>query len=224
MTQLAARRGAIAVRLGYDAASRLLDIAVSLAVMAMLAPLLAVLLSLVRLTSPGPALFRQQRLGRHRRPFTVLKLRTMHVDRDDHIHRNYVRSLLSAEHEEEASPPRGGLYKLDADPRITRLGGWLRRTSLDELPQLINVLRGEMSLVGPRPVLPWEAEMFAEPYQRRFAVKPGLTGLWQVSGRSRLPMRKALELDVEYVARRSFTFDLVILIRTVPAVFRGGAR
>jgi lipopolysaccharide/colanic/teichoic acid biosynthesis glycosyltransferase len=116
------------------------------------------------------------------------------------------------------------LYKLEADPRVTPLGAWLRRTSLDELPQLFNVLRGEMSLVGPRPVLPWEAELFAEPHQRRFSVKPGITGLWQVSGRSRLSMLEALDLDIEYVACRSFLLDLQILFRTVPAVLRGGAR
>ncbi|HEX3960262.1 MAG TPA: sugar transferase, partial [Trebonia sp.] len=103
------------------------------------------------------------------------------------------------------------------------LGRWLRKTSLDELPQLINVLRGDMSLVGPRPMLPWEAELLAEPYQPRFTVKPGITGLWQVSGRSRLSMRTALELDVEYVQRRSVAVDLSILLRTVPALFRGGA-
>jgi lipopolysaccharide/colanic/teichoic acid biosynthesis glycosyltransferase len=116
------------------------------------------------------------------------------------------------------------LYKLEADPRVTRIGAFLRKTSLDELPQLFNVLRGEMSLVGPRPVLPWEAEMFAERYKRRFSVKPGITGLWQVSGRSRLSMQEALDLDIEYVARRSFALDLQILFRTIPAVCRGGAR
>jgi lipopolysaccharide/colanic/teichoic acid biosynthesis glycosyltransferase len=181
------------------------------------------LLSLVWSTSAGPALFRQERLGRDKRPFTMLKLRTMYVGKDDRIHRDYVASLLSTGTEAAVTPGRG-LYKLDSDPRVTRVGAWLRRTSLDELPQLINVLHGEMSLVGPRPVLPWEAEIFGERYQRRFAVKPGLTGLWQVSGRSRLTMSKALELDVEYVARRSFTFDLMILIRTIPAMLRGGAR
>jgi lipopolysaccharide/colanic/teichoic acid biosynthesis glycosyltransferase len=223
MTQLAERKRAIALRFGHDEAKRVVDIAVSLALITVLAPFLLLLLALVRSTSAGPALFRQERLGRHRQPFTVLKLRTMYVNTDDRIHRDYVTSLLSPRQEAKASPA-SGLYKLDADPRVTPLGGWLRRTSLDELPQLVNVLRGDMSLVGPRPVLPWEAEMFAEPHQRRFAVKPGVTGLWQVSGRSRLSMRTALDLDVEYVARRSFTFDLLILIRTVPAVLRGGAR
>ena len=223
MTALEARKGIAAFRLGPDTAKRALDLAVALVLIAALAPVLAVLMLLVRATSAGPALFRQQRLGRDQRPFTMLKLRTMHVGRDDRIHREYVTGLLSPGGEAFAAPGRG-LYKLDADPRVTRVGGWLRRTSLDELPQLCNVLRGQMSLVGPRPVLPWEAELFGEAYRRRFAVKPGLTGLWQVSGRSRLSMATALELDVEYVARRSFRLDLVILIRTVPALLRGGAR
>jgi len=199
----------------------MIDLVVSLGLIILVAPLLLLLWLLVRLTSRGPALFRQERLGRERKPFTVLKFRTMHVGNDDRIHRDYVTGLLSA----AAAAPAGdsGLFKLDGDPRVTRVGAWLRRTSLDELPQLINVLRGEMSLVGPRPVLPWEARLFSEAYQRRFAVKPGITGLWQVSGRSRLSMRAALELDVEYVLRRSLALDLSILLRTGPALFRGGA-
>jgi lipopolysaccharide/colanic/teichoic acid biosynthesis glycosyltransferase len=198
-----------------------MDLIVSLALIISVAPLLLMLWLAVRLTSRGPALFRQERLGRDRKPFTVLKLRTMRIDNDDRIHRDYVTSLLSSG---SAAPAGGsGLFKLDADPRVTRVGVWLRRTSLDELPQLINVLRGEMSLVGPRPVLPWEEQLFPDAYQPRFAVKPGITGLWQVSGRSKLSMRTALELDVEYVLRRSFAFDLSILFRTVPALFRGGA-
>jgi lipopolysaccharide/colanic/teichoic acid biosynthesis glycosyltransferase len=223
MTQLAARKGIAAFRLGHDTAKRALDIAVALILIAILAPVLAILMLLVGSTSAGPALFRQQRLGRDRRPFTMLKLRTMRVGQDDCIHREYVTRLLSGNPEAVVAPD-SGLYKLAADPRVTRVGGWLRKTSLDELPQLYNVLRGEMSLVGPRPVLSWEAEIFGERYQRRFAVRPGLTGLWQVSGRSRLSMGQALELDVEYVARRSFAFDLMILIRTIPAILRGGAR
>jgi lipopolysaccharide/colanic/teichoic acid biosynthesis glycosyltransferase len=199
----------------------MIDLVVSLGLIILVAPLLLLLWLLVRLTSRGPALFRQERLGRERKPFTVLKFRTMHIGNDDRIHRDYVTRLLCA----DAAAPAGdsGLFKLNADPRVTRVGAWLRRSSLDELPQLINVLRGEMSLVGPRPVLPWEAQLFPEAYQRRFAVKPGITGLWQVSGRSRLSMQTALELDVEYVLRRSLALDLSILLRTGPALFRGGA-
>jgi len=198
-----------------------MDVVLSLALIIIAMPLLLLLGLLVRSTSAGPAFFRQGRLGRDKQPFTMLKLRTMRTDNDDRIHREYVASLLSADR--AATAAGNGLFKLDGDPRVTRLGAWLRRTSLDELPQLVNVLRGEMSLVGPRPVLPWEAQLFDELYQQRFAVKPGMTGLWQVSGRSRLTMRNALELDVEYVARRNFFFDVAILARTLPAVFRGGA-
>jgi len=221
MTQLAEKKETAATRRRQDALKRATDVVLSLALIFVMAPLLLSLWLLVRWTSAGPALFRQERLGRDQRRFTVLKFRTMYVDNDDRIHREYVASLFSANG--AAAAAGNGLYKLDADPRVTRLGAWLRRSSLDELPQLVNVLRGEMSLVGPRPVLPWEAQLFAEPYQRRFAVKPGMTGLWQVSGRSRLSMRTALDLDVEYVVRRSFALDVVILARTLPAVFRGGA-
>jgi len=221
MTDLAERKETTSRRLGDEAAKRTMDIVLSLALIMIAMPLLLFLGLLVRSTSAGPAFFRQGRLGRDKQPFTMLKLRTMRIDNDDRIHREYVASLLSADGAARAAG--NGLFKLDGDPRVTRLGAWLRRTSLDELPQLVNVLRGEMSLVGPRPVLPWEAQLFDELYQQRFAVKPGMTGLWQVSGRSRLTMRNALELDVEYVARRNFFFDVAILARTLPAVFRGGA-
>lgn len=222
MTALAERTRIAVPLLGQEAAKRVVDLSLSLALISLLAPLLALLWCLVRLTSPGPALFRQERVGRNMRPFTMLKLRTMYVRNDDQVHRTYVAHLLSAER--PAGARQNGLFKLDSDPRVTRLGAWLRRTSLDELPQLFNVLRGEMSLVGPRPVLAWEAQMFDEACQLRFAVKPGMTGLWQVNGRSRLSMQRALDLDVEYVVRRSATLDLVILLRTPPALFQGGAR
>src|SRR5439155_26844965 len=121
---------------------------------------------------------------------------------------------------------KSGLYQLDEDPRVTRLGAILRRTSLDELPQLLNVIRGEMSLVGPRPMLPWERDMLPAAHLARFAVPAGITGLWQVSGRSRLTMREALDLDLQYVQRRSFGMDMLIVLKTVwiLVVWRGGAR
>jgi lipopolysaccharide/colanic/teichoic acid biosynthesis glycosyltransferase len=222
MTDLAERKDASAHSPVHEAAKRTIDIVLALALLIAVAPLLLVLSLLVRSTSAGPALFRQERLGRGKQPFTLLKLRSMYTGNDDRIHRTYVTRLLSAG--QTAPAGHSGLFKLDADPRITPVGAWLRRTSLDELPQLFNVLRGEMSLVGPRPMLPWEAELLEEAFQQRFSVKPGITGLWQVNGRSRLSMRRALEFDVEYVIRRSFALDLAILLRTVPAVFRGGAR
>lgn len=212
------RTGDLATR----TAKRALDVVVAVVVLVVGAPLLALIWLAVRVSSPGPALFRQERVGRHQEPFVMFKFRSMRVDSDDDIHRRYVTSLLT-----EAQPVAGGadrLFKLSEDPRVTPVGRLLRRSSLDELPQLLNVLLGQMSLVGPRPVLAWEAELFGEHERRRFEVRPGITGLWQVSGRNRLTMREALLLDVEYVRRFSLTLDVVILVRTVPALLRGGAR
>jgi lipopolysaccharide/colanic/teichoic acid biosynthesis glycosyltransferase len=221
VTDIAERKESTAPGPGQVAVKRALDIVLASVLIVIAAPLLLLLCCLVRTTSAGPALFRQERLGRDMRPFTMLKLRSMRVGIDDRLHRAYVKGMLAAE--QHAPALDGALYKLANDPRVTPLGGWLRRTSLDELPQLINVLRGDMSLVGPRPMLPWEAQLLAAPYLPRFGVRPGITGLWQVSGRSRLSMRTALELDVEYARRRSVLFDLSILARTLPALFRGGA-
>jgi lipopolysaccharide/colanic/teichoic acid biosynthesis glycosyltransferase len=221
VTDLAERKETAAPGPGQEAVKRTLDIALASVLIIVAAPLLLLLWCLVRSTSAGPALFRQERVGRNMRPFTMLKLRSMYVGSDDRMHRAYVTGMLAAEREAPARD--GALFKLADDPRITPLGAWLRRASLDELPQLINVLRGDMSLVGPRPMLPWEARLVAEPYRPRFMVKPGITGLWQVSGRSRLSMGRALELDAEYARRRSVVLDLTILARTVPALFRGGA-
>jgi lipopolysaccharide/colanic/teichoic acid biosynthesis glycosyltransferase len=207
---------------GGDAAKRVLDISVSAAALVVLAPLLGVLWLLVRLTSPGPGFFRQERLGRGMQPFPMLKLRSMYTGDSDKIHRDYLARLVAGDQE----PGPRGLFKLEADPRITPVGAWLRRTSLDELPQLFNVLRGDMSLVGPRPALSYEVEMWLpvySEYSRRFEVPPGITGLWQVSGRSRLSVEEALKLDTEYVQRRSFGLDLLILARTLPALFSDGA-
>jgi len=227
---LAARSGWRGLQAGRDAprragtaraqevVKRALDLAVAAVLLLLLSPLLLVVALLVRATTPGPALFRQTRLGHRERPFTVFKFRTMWVGGDDSAHRRYVAQLLN-----EASPPFGGrpgLYKLVGDPRVTPLGALLRRTSLDELPQLLNVLRGEMSLVGPRPAQPWEVELFHPHYRARFLVKPGITGLWQVSGRNRMTMRQALDLDVRYVETHSLGLDLSIIWRTIPVVLR----
>jgi lipopolysaccharide/colanic/teichoic acid biosynthesis glycosyltransferase len=201
----------------------LFDLVAALLLVAILWPLLAAVAVLVRLTTPGPALFRQTRIGRDHRPFVMYKFRSMYAGSADDVHRQYVRKLLTQD-----QPPTGGqrgLYKLEDDPRITPLGRLLRRTSLDELPQLLNVIRGDMSLVGPRPALPWEAEMMDQANSGRFLVRPGITGLWQVSGRSSLTMRQALELDVEYACRQSLALDLEILLKTVPVVLSArGAR
>ena len=194
---------------------RALDLAMAVVLLAVLLPLLAAVAVIVDITTPGPVLFRQSRVGLRGRPFVLYKFRTMHDGCPDEPHRRYVRQLLAG----DPAPAGGsGLYKLDADPRVTKVGRLLRLSSIDELPQLLNVIRGDMSLVGPRPALPWEAELFADGHWQRFLVPPGITGLWQVSGRNRLTMEQALDLDIEYVRRQSFALDLTILLKTVPAV------
>ncbi|MPZ93358.1 MAG: sugar transferase [Propionibacteriales bacterium] len=198
---------------------RALDVTVAVMAIVIVSPLLLVLVVLIRATSPGPALFRQTRIGAAGRGFVMLKFRTMQDGCSDDAHRAYIQDLFTGE-----AKQHDGLYKLDTDPRITRVGRILRRFSLDELPQLINVLRGEMSLVGPRPALPWELRMFPSWAHRRLEAPPGLTGLWQVSGRNRLTMLEGLRLDVRYVEERSFWVDLRILVMTPVALLVGAAR
>jgi lipopolysaccharide/colanic/teichoic acid biosynthesis glycosyltransferase len=168
---------------------------------------MAAIAVLVRVTSPGPALFRQERIGRDGHAFTIWKFRTMYAGSD---------SRLPASNDAD-----GVLFKLRRDPRVTPIGRILRRYSLDELPQLLNVLHGDMSLVGPRPPLPSEVEQYGDDVRRRLLVKPGLTGLWQVSGRSDLPWEECVRLDLRYVENWSISFDLLILARTLLAVVRG---
>lgn len=201
-------------------ATRLLDVVVSTVALVVLAPLLAVLAVLIRCSSAGPAIFRQERVGRDRRTFTLYKFRTMQDGVSDQALRDQIERELRGE-----DTSVEGSFKLAGDSRVTKVGAFLRRTSFDELPQLLNVLRGDMALVGPRPCLVWEAEMFPDAYASRFAVKPGLTGLWQVSGRSTMGTLEMLDLDVAYVEKRSFPSDLSILLRTVPSMLKeGGAR
>ncbi|MFC6086148.1 sugar transferase [Sphaerisporangium aureirubrum] len=176
--------------------------------LAVLAPLLVTLAIAIRATSPGPALFRQTRVGRDGAEFTILKLRTMHLNAELH------RVGLVSDRD-------GVLFKIRHDPRITPLGAWLRRLSLDELPQLANVLRGHMSLVGPRPPLPEEVAGYGDDVRRRLVVRPGMTGLWQVNGRSDLSWEESVRLDLRYVENWSLTLDLQILWKTWSAVARG---
>jgi lipopolysaccharide/colanic/teichoic acid biosynthesis glycosyltransferase len=196
---------------------RFFDLAVAVPALILLAPILAVAALLVKLSSPGPVLFRQPRVGLRGEPFTMLKFRTMFVNHDDSALREIIRLELAG----ERSPGAGGGFKIEDDPRITRVGKWLRATSIDELPQLINVVRGEMSIVGPRPALEWEAEMFPSEFRRRTDVPPGITGLWQVSGRSNLATPDMLRLDLEYVDNASLAMDVRILVGTIPTLVRG---
>jgi exopolysaccharide biosynthesis polyprenyl glycosylphosphotransferase len=189
---------------------RCLDIAGAAVLLTIIAPVLLVIALLVRRDSHGPVFFRQTRLGKDLRPFTVLKFRTMREGTDATPHREYVGRIMTA----DALPTANNLYKLDRSDATTRVGRWLRKTSLDELPQLFNVLRGEMSLVGPRPLIPYEVELLASHHYERFLVPAGLTGLWQVEGRAHMTFREALDLDVVYARSWSLGLDLRLLLRT----------
>ncbi len=195
---------------------RSLDVLVAGAGLVLTAPLLVYLALRIRLDSEGPVLFRQTRLGLNMREFTALKFRTMRVDSDDAPHREYIRATMA----KDAVADARGLYKLDRVDSVTPFGRFLRRTSLDELPQLINVLKGDMSLVGPRPCIPYETEHFAPHHFERFLVPPGMTGLWQVTARARSSFGEALEMDVAYARGWTLGLDLRLLCRTPLALLR----
>ena len=201
-------------------ARRAVDLTVTIVALLVLAIPLIVIGLVIRWTSVGPALFQQRRVGYGGKTFTMYKFRTMRTGVGDEM----LRELIAAELRGEDTSVDGS-YKLDGDPRVTPIGAFLRKTSLDELPQLINVLFGDMSLVGPRPCLEWEARMFPSEFQPRFSVRPGITGLWQVSGRSTVSTLEMLHLDLTYVRTRNLIGDLSILVRTVPSMLReSGAR
>src|SRR5215471_785516 len=198
---------------------RLIDVLGSLLGLALLLGVFLAIALLIKLTSKGPILFRQIRIGYHGRAFTFLKFRSMYVNADATIHKDYVARLINGSPELNTPP---GIYKITNDPRITPFGRFLRKTSLDELPQLLNVLKGEMSLVGPRPPLPYEFEHYALWHRRRIVeIRPGLTGLWQVNGRSRTSFDDMVRLDLEYARRWSLLLDLKIFLLTPKAVFFG---
>jgi exopolysaccharide biosynthesis polyprenyl glycosylphosphotransferase len=190
---------------------RVMDVAVSIIVLTLLSPALGVIALIIKLDSPGPVLFRQVRVGRDGKSFTLYKFRSMRQDAEKQLD-----ELLCLN---EATGP---LFKIRDDPRMTRVGKFLRRTSLDEFPQFNNVFRGEMSLVGPRPPLPQEVEQYEEWHMRRLETSPGLTCLWQVSGRSEIPFDEMVMLDIYYIENWSLGLDLGILLRTIPAVLSGG--
>jgi lipopolysaccharide/colanic/teichoic acid biosynthesis glycosyltransferase len=201
---------------------RTIDVLIAAMSLVVLAPLFVLGSALVRLTSRGPALFRQQRVGLGGESFTIYKFRTMYVDNDDSAHREIVIAQLEGSTNVSTSD---GIFKLEDDPRITPVGAWLRRLSIDELPQLLNVLRNEMSIVGPRPALQMEVDLYSPRHMRRLAVRPGITGLWQVSGRNRLSMLEMLDLDVRYVDEWTASLDLEIIAATPGVLVRGdGAR
>ncbi len=199
------------------------DILVGIPLLMVISPLLALSAAAIAITSGFPILFRQTRIGLHGRPFQMLKFRTMRHEADDRVHREFVRRWIAAGGDAAHQNHSGEtVFKLDGDRRITTIGRWLRRFSIDELPQLINVIRGEMSLIGPRPALPYEVEQYEPRHRRRLEVLPGVTGLWQVSGRNHLSFEDMVRLDVQYLENWSLTSDLKILARTMPELVRGG--
>jgi len=201
---------------------RTIDIMGSAFALLLLSPLFIFIAAVIKLTSRGPILFKQQRLGQYGARFTFLKFRSMYFQSDAKIHRDFVRQLISAKEDQQQLNGDRGIYKIKNDPRVTPVGRFLRKTSLDELPQFFNVLRGEMSLVGPRPPIPYEVEAYDIWHRRRFLeAKPGITGLWQVEGRSRVRFDEMVRLDLKYVRTWSPWLDIKILLRTPGAVLRG---
>lgn len=228
-------------RVSYQFAKRLLDVTIVSLSLLLLAPLMLLLMLLVKLDSPGPAIFVQKRIGAKRRfdgknyyweqvPFSIYKFRTMKVDSKATIHYEFMKAYISGD-EAALTCIRAKMkaekekYKLTNDPRITRIGLFLRKTSLDELPQLINVLKGEMSIVGPRPPIPYEVEMYKQWHHQRLEAVQGITGLWQVEGRSATTFDEMVRLDLDYIEKQSLWLDIKLMLLTIPVAIVGkGAR
>jgi lipopolysaccharide/colanic/teichoic acid biosynthesis glycosyltransferase len=213
----ASRRGPVAAT-GVDCLpdpwwKRPLDVLTAGALLLLSSPLWLLAALLIWLDSPGPIFYVQPAIGRGGREFRFYKFRSMRVDGDNRRHRRYLRAFVRGEPASE-----GGVYKMAEDPRVTRVGRLLRRTSLDELPQLINVIKGDMSLVGPRPPLPYEYELYDDRAKQRLGVRPGITGLYQITRRSRVPFEEMVEIDIDYIRKRSLWLDLSIMLWTPAAM------
>jgi exopolysaccharide biosynthesis polyprenyl glycosylphosphotransferase len=201
---------------------RVFDVAMAVMMLILSAPLMLLIVALIKLESPGGVIYRQQRIGENGRLFNMLKFRSMRADSDEAAHKAHVQRLieLNLSPEELAAEGQSSL-KIEKDPRITRVGSFIRKTSLDELPQLFNVLRGDMSLVGPRPALPYEAELYQDWHKRRFEALPGMTGWWQVKGRNRVSFDEMVRMDLHYIDHTSVWLDLRLLLQTPWAVISG---
>jgi lipopolysaccharide/colanic/teichoic acid biosynthesis glycosyltransferase len=210
-------------RKSFRAMKRMMDVSGSLLALAVFSPVFLIIACAIKATSRGPVFFQQRRIGQHGNAFVFLKFRSMFVNNDASVHKQYVQKLIAGKADKHPSDANGqGVYKLTKDSRITRVGAFLRKTSLDELPQFINVLKGEMSLVGPRPPVPYEVEAYDIWHRRRLLeARPGITGLWQVSGRSRVTFDDMVRLDLHYARTSSLWMDIKILWRTPGAVLLG---
>jgi len=211
------RRGKI-----EDYLKRTFDITFSIVLITAAAPLMLVTAIAIKWTSPGPVIFKQKRLGHRGAPFDFYKFRSMNCDSDDRIHREFVTNLIKGQHDEIIEQDGANpLFKIKSDPRVTLVGKIIRQTSIDELPQLFNVVKGDMSLVGPRPPLPYEAAEYQSWHLRRILdIRPGITGVWQVEGRSKVSFDEMVRMDLRYIKDRSFTYDLKLLLKTVTVVLR----
>ncbi len=212
----------ISTHTAYLRAKRIFDVVFTLLIFLFLAIICAFVAVMIRLDSKGPVLFRQKRVGLNGKEFTLLKFRTMYHNSDDGIHRKAIEQYMQGE---VLGDGDGMQFKLNNDPRITRVGHILRKTSIDELPQFLNVLRGEMSLVGPRHPVPYEVEQYSLNDLLRLSGKPGLTGIWQIYGRSRVTFQEMVEMDIAYLQQQSILQDLKLIVLTVPVMVlgRGGA-
>jgi lipopolysaccharide/colanic/teichoic acid biosynthesis glycosyltransferase len=208
----------------YQLIKRLLDILFSLLILIPLCIVVVLVAILIRLNSPGPIFYRQRRVGLNGTEFNMYKFRSMYVDADDTLHREAIDRFMKGQKLNAGTIAHTAYKKID-DPRITKVGRFIRKTSIDELPQFFNVLRGEMTLVGPRPPLSYEVEKYDSYAQLRLAGKPGLTGPWQVYGRSRVSFEHMVEMDINYLRQQSLWADLKLIIFTVPVILlgRGGA-
>ena len=205
---------------GYFRAKRVLDVAFSLLMLIPLSIVMGVFAILIRIDSKGPIFFCQKRLGKNGVEFDMFKLRSMYVDSDDLLHRESFKKYINGTALNN-NVNSDNLYKLVDDPRVTRIGRFIRKFSIDELPQFLNVLRGEMTLVGPRPPLPYEVEEYDSQHWIRLSGKPGLTGTWQVYGRSRVPFQEMVEMDIEYLNEQSLLQDLKLIVLTLPVMLKG---
>ena len=201
---------------------RVFDVIIASLGLLIATPFAAIIALLIKASSPGPVLFKQPRVGKDGKIFTFYKFRSMSVGNDDSRHRQYIKLFIEGK-EEELKKLQGGkkLYKMTSDDRVTAVGKFLRRTSLDELPQLLNVIKGEMSMVGPRPHLAYEVELYKEWHRRRLEGLPGITGWWQIHGRSRVAFDKAVEMDIWYLERQSLILDIRIMCRTITKAIVG---
>ncbi len=201
---------------------RILDLVLACLILVVFAPFLLLIMLAIKIGSSGPVLHTQIRLGKNGKPFKFYKFRSMYVNGDDAEHRSYVKRLIKAGNPYEAGKSGKLFFKISDDSRVTRLGKLIRKYSVDEFPQLFNVLRGEMSLVGPRPPLPYEYDDYSDWHRKRLDGIPGITGLWQVNGKNTVPFEEMVELDIHYLKNWSLWLDIKIVLRTLPAMLKGG--